>query len=529
MDSATTSGSRISAYLRSLLLRVADAIDKADPRVLIFILLCGNFLGYQPTPNEENYLALAKQYVDPQWIPGSESLNEWPGTRVIFQWIVGFCLQFFTFEAVTFTGRLISFALFSLALGKLFSWLKFRNLEILFLLQSVYLSHQTFFADEVIFQGFEPKTLAYVMVFYSLHFLLSSRYAASVACAIAATYLHVLVGGWFFIVLYLYLLFKVRPLQGIVKLGLMYLVAVIPFAVYLGWEILLQTPAALGGVNLDWIYVYFRNPHHLAPFVSKEWFYYRYLPGICWAFGWLTVCILWFQAPSDPQVRALRALNTIIALLLLFALVIASFDRTGVFLKYYPFRIAALGALLVAVQVIVYGLRYIVTTPSAQTVRAAMLALALPTFCYSAVATIHSMYAPHRNLQFDEMAAYLRDNSDEKAVVLLLGSDKLLDPDTPSFSRKARREQFSVYKFVPAGGKKLYSWYVRVLEKEKAEKDIAYVDNLRKAYKIDYVVTRKRVERPGMNQVFANKEFYVYGFPPEGNLAKRAAVSGTRR
>ena len=79
-----------------------------------------------------------------------------------------------------------------------------------------------------------------------------------------------------------------------------------------------------------------------------------------------------------------------------------------------------------------------------------------------------------------------------------------------SLPRRARREVFVDYKFVPAGGVKLYEWYVRMEEKAGVYEDFRRFEALRKKYGVDYIVSMHPVRGLAPHLLFANDTYYLY-------------------
>lgn len=92
----------------------------------IFLVLCINFLLLPISGGENQYLSFAKQFMDPTWIPNSFSLTEFPGTRLIFQYVFGYPLQFLEFDLCTMLFRIFNFALVSVPLAKIFKHFKLK-------------------------------------------------------------------------------------------------------------------------------------------------------------------------------------------------------------------------------------------------------------------------------------------------------------------------------------------------------------------------------------------------------------------
>lgn len=53
-------------------------LEKIDSRLLIFVVLICNNLAFPLSGGEEQYLQYAKQWFQPEWIPGSFTLPNLP-------------------------------------------------------------------------------------------------------------------------------------------------------------------------------------------------------------------------------------------------------------------------------------------------------------------------------------------------------------------------------------------------------------------------------------------------------------------
>ncbi|UCD37995.1 MAG: hypothetical protein JSW54_00460 [Fidelibacterota bacterium] len=484
------------------------AFNKLDTRLFIFVLLCLNYLTFNLTSNEEFYFALAKQFVDPDWLPHSFSLVEWPATRFLYQLLVGSMLSFLSFEQTAFFSRLLSCLLFAFPLARLFRHLKLTNLEVLFLLQVIYFGQQSLFAGEWIFGAFKPKTLAYVSLFYGLDYLLSGKHLKGILATLVATYIHALVGSWFALIYFLYLAVRKQPLRTILRLAALYMVVVAPLLVYLAKPILIDNPTAINGINLDWIYVYFRHPHHLAPFKSLLFFAREFLAGVLVSLAWFLLCIFVFRSLEDQHVRKLNLLNIITFSILFASLLFAIFDRNGVYLKFYPFRISALSMLFIILQSAIMLKKYILPERYATSIAAILLCLSLPGLADNSLRTVRRLAEPHVRPDLETLADYVREHTDQRDVFIFTGFQD--QEDELSFSRKTRRENFVLDKFVPTGGKKLYEWYQRLQQKEQIGKDLEALFELTDTYRVDYLVANRPHEHQRLIPVYQNTTYFVY-------------------
>ena len=323
--------------MKTILRRLVNRVNRVDKRLLIFALLFLNTLSLVLGENEEEYFAFAKAFMDQAWIPGAKSVIDIPGTRIFFDTVIGFALRYATFEQVALVGRCLIALLFAFPLARIFTKLRFTNLESIFLLQLIcVLSHQSFFGKEWIFRSFETKTISYVFVFYSLYYLLDTRYLRSVLFAGFAVYFHILVGGWYALLLFVFLLVSGTPLKSILRYALVFSALTAPFGLYLADTYLVDNPGIIDGVRISQIYVYLRNPHHLAIISQIGHWGSSTQIGVILSLlaGWL--CMRLYHTSRDEVIRKLALFNIVLFGQQLVSILIALKDTTGCFSQVLP-------------------------------------------------------------------------------------------------------------------------------------------------------------------------------------------------
>jgi hypothetical protein len=483
---------RISTFLFT-------AFEKADLRLMIFVLLCLNFLSFSLSSNEEAYLPLAKQFMNPDWIPNSFTFTEWPGNRLLFQFITGWLLKYLTFEQVAFGGRLLVFLIIAFPVGRLFRKLEIGNLPALLLLQ-FYLVRQNYFAGEFIFGDFEAKSLAYIMVFAGLNCLFNRKYLFAACWAVPAAYLHILVGGWFFFLVLVFTLFSAQKFSILLKQVLVFSVLIAPFALYLAREVL-SSGSVIQGVNIDQVYVFFRNPHHTAPLSVQAHLLRTMLQvaGTAIVFG-LTLFV--FSKKKGPVFDDLYLLNVIILTVLFISLAISLIDHTGVFLKFYPFRLAALGLLLMYLYV--YKL-VSVKWQSPALVQLILLSFGLYLLIAASLQTLKGFMHNTSRPSYEALVDFVSSHTDPSDIFLSLGDYDL------SFSRRTSREVFVNLKFDPGGGRKIYEWYHRIGERKKLSHNTAYINQIMNNYKLSYLLSDHLLPPcSALKLAFQNADYYLY-------------------
>ncbi|MDR1699137.1 MAG: hypothetical protein LBR75_04875 [Prevotellaceae bacterium] len=476
-------------------------INKLDSRLLIFLLLCLNLLSFSVDSNESAYFPLAKQFIDPAWIPGSFSFTEWVGTRYLFQLIAGYALQFLSFEQLSFFGRIVNFALFAFPLGLIFRELKIKNIGILLILQlyALDIGHQYLVGQEWIFQGFEAKTIAYIFIFYSFYYVLKERYLWAALFAALASYFHILVGGWFFVLLFLYIFVKERNVKTLFLSVVTYLLVALPFIAYLALH-LDKSGSVINAVDIDYVSVFVRNAHHVAPLHSK--YVGSVIPRVVVCVILLWTSIVYFNKNNNEFVRKLSLIGSISVVIVLVGLVITFIDVNGRLLKYYLFRISAIGTFS-------YVLMFALLLRDKYGQKVNLRAIAFVAF------TLLFLYGIGKNIKrqvdycndmqpVEELTGFACQHTPADAVFLFLGKEETLFPS------KARREILVLYKCDPGGGEKIYEWYMRVLDRNRLIENINYIDTITQKYKLDYLIDVKKIEDTRLREVYRNSQYYLY-------------------
>ncbi len=511
--------------MKNILRRIVNTVNRTDKRLLIFVLLFLNTLSLVLGENEEEYFAFARAFMDQTWIPGAKSVIDIPGTRILFDTVIGFALRHATFEQVALAGRCLIALLFAFPLARIFTKLRLTNLESLFLLQLIcVLSHQSFFGKEWIFRSFETKTISYVFVFYSLFYLLDTRYLRSVLFAGFAVYFHILVGGWYALLLFVFLLVSGTPLKSILRYALVFSALTAPFGLYLADAYLVDNPGIIDGVRISQIYVYLRNPHHLDIIRQIGHWGSSAQIGVILSLlaGWL--CVHLYVSNRDEVIRKLALLNIVIFGQQLVSLLIALKDTSGAFLKFYPYRTSSLSLFLVSLLLMVLAKRSFSRPESPAEGTAgghAMVVASVMIVCitaglgvnlYKNIRDSHDLLwpAPETSARMS-LYGWIKTHTPPNAVFLNLNQRLRDDLD---FMRKTERDRFSVSKFVPTSNRMIYDWYRRVQEKDRVKADIAYIDELAKKYRIDFVVTKTPLDNLCLRLVYSNDYYFLYSVLP---------------
>jgi hypothetical protein len=500
---------RLITKISDLLWRLdfSKPLESINKTVLVFIIFLLGYLSFDLNGNEEQYMLFAKQFMDPDWIQ-SRYLNEFPGTRLLYQIIIGFFLKYFSFETVLVSFRVILALLYANALGKIYKTLKFSNVHILLHLPVLFLLHQSFFGGSWLFVSVEPKGFSYIFILFALYCYMKAQYKYMIIFLVIGTYFHVLVGGYVFLFLMGCLLFFERPKQRFdhIKLGFIYVILVIPFVYYLQEAI--NAPIDYSPA-VNWIYSYFRHPHHIGIFRDMPYFYAHHFYGVL-----LTAIALCFSlyVHNITKNEHLKRLNTFVLLSLtgvLIAVVIAFFDTEGVLIKYYPFRILTVSTFVLTL--ILSCFIFLSIKPEHLKVWIHITVLISMVFIFKlskpTLTGLYSHFTQKSYLALNAMGDYIKQHTEKDAVVLNFSSDL-------SLNRRFERDRFVVYKFIPAEMNQIPEWYERELFKRKMAGNIELLKGRKESYKINYVLTKHPLNSALLELVHRQDAYYLYKVKP---------------
>jgi len=477
---------------------------------VVLVVLCGNELGFRVRGGEEQYLAFAKQFMNPDWIPGSFSLTEFAGTRIVFQLIVGSLLKVISIENAVFILRLLACTGMAFALARLFRTTRIGWFWGGVVTQLFVMSDQSFFGGEWVIQSFEPKVVAYIFVILALDAFARGRLTRTALLLAAATYFHVLVGGWIGVAIGINLLIT-RENGWFRRFVLPYVGIVFPFVIYL-FFVYFRSPPLETEFDLDWVYAYYRLPHHAGIFVTTAFFIEKQLPGVIASILVLIAAIL-LRNRVRPKMQVFRQLLVIALSVTLFFVPIAwadaqmfEFALAGI-LKYYPFRlsgIAMLLGILLAGDLLRSGLEAL-RYERFGTYAVGTIALLL--FVVQTINHIEDETEPLYSEPYVQAIRYIRENTGTRAVFAILNTS-LDNVEYNAFIRLSERENFSVKKFVPGETHKLNEWYQRQLDLILVNEDNRRAGKLQQKYGVTHILSASML--PTGDLLYENDGWYIY-------------------
>ncbi len=302
----------------------------------VFALLSINFaVGENVTQSELDVLALAKQFANPDWLPGDWQLNEPVTARLAFVVVLYPLVKFLPLVAVSIIGRLTGFAILSLGLAMIGRRIRL-NAPTVCVAVGIYIwLGQSFLdASDSLFKRFEAHVLAYGFLLLALNALLDRRLKRTAVFAGLATSFHFLVGGWGTLALALTAWSQGVGVRRERLIAIGYWFAAASVAMYYVATVLLE-PTVDTIYDLDHVYIFYRNAGALVP---QTWNWELAEVAAAAALGWVLVRARFL----DPVHSASRLVSEFVLWTLVsyfVALLLSPFDFALKILHTYPFRV----------------------------------------------------------------------------------------------------------------------------------------------------------------------------------------------
>jgi hypothetical protein len=303
--------------------------------------------------NEAGKLALARQQVDPGWIPHDWYLNSSQGYQWLFQQLSGRIVIPLGFPLGSLVVRLLGYGLWAWGLAGLTVPLGL-SAALAALATALFSLSQGVMAAEWMVGGAEPKTFAYAALLLAYGAWRGRRWWACGLYSGLACAFHLLVGGFGILALAgLALLRQGRHWNGaaLARWICGCLLTALPVTLALVEQLFARglrpgagsgTEAGAGLPTAGWIYVVLRNPHHLLPssWSGSDWAKALLFLGL---FALAVVLSGARRAGDDPRRQACRDLALWVVMSwppALAGLLLALWDPQSPLLQIYPFRLA---------------------------------------------------------------------------------------------------------------------------------------------------------------------------------------------
>ena len=419
--------------------------------------------------NEANKLAAARHYFHPDWLANDWYLGLETARYEVFNLIMGPLVSYLGFTPAAILGRLLCYTALAAAFSSLGKSLRLPWYATALVLV-LFMPGQSFVAGEWMAGGVEAKSLAYAALLLAVSTYSRSTLSIGAAWLGGAISLHPLIGAY-----------GGLCLAGATAVTCRWrherLLTMLPRQ----WPILLTglpgIAAILGELQSSthadphyatWIYVFFRNPHHLLP---EAWD----VPPWKWTailIAAASSAVFMVAAPRVGRIRFVAAF-VLFALLIFVVGIVSWLVNAPLLLKYYPFRLAdtfvPLWFLTFSVWLFVRrkGIKRVLARWSAMVpvgpLAAALLTLAAIFLVRSAVVAVREGYtrfgsfynATGLGFEAPPMLAWIANNTDRNAVLLVPATES-------STYLHAERAVVVTFKHAPHSDSGIVQWFERI-------------------------------------------------------------------
>ena len=305
----------------------------AETFVLWFVVtLTAFYLGL--AGNETDTMAYARHAADPTWLPNDWFLTRQIPYRGLFNALLGHLLEIVGTTPGIVVGRLLSFALFAFACQRLIAA---AHVPLALGVAIVYWNINRITgiaAGEWMVRGLETKAFAWPFVLLAVAALLRQRWRSYWLSLGAALSFHVLVGAYAFLGLAAATLaVHRRAALGALRDSWAFFVTGVPGLVVVVVHVLQQSGSETSE-NAWWLYVAFRNPHHVIP----NWPLFAWMVLI----GLGLVNVFLFRMSPHAPARTLAAVALAWEACTVIGLALFLTGQTEL-LRFYWFRMADVG------------------------------------------------------------------------------------------------------------------------------------------------------------------------------------------
>jgi hypothetical protein len=291
--------------------------------------------------NEYVYFMQPFRQVAPENFSEFSAAFDVSDARMVWDVVVGHLIVWFGYETAHTVMRLGMAIGYAVAFGLFFNALRLSSLDGIFAVGIFLLMGEQILGKEWLFQGVESKTVAYALVVVGLAFMTQGRLSAAMCMAVVATYVHFLVGGFWFIAFLAYDVLRDWSLRRLVRVAGIYVLLVIPLIALIAYQQFVSLHAPPQQPSANYLYAAFRHPFHVAPFsngiLSGHWLFGSVL--LFAMFVWFLFLSRFDRSAPRPFVYWVTGLLGY----LLLALGISAFDlQTELFGKFHIFRPSSL-------------------------------------------------------------------------------------------------------------------------------------------------------------------------------------------
>lgn len=431
--------------------------------VFSFFLLRGMPLAWPLNGNEEDYLAQAHKFANPNLYGPYSSIISDSYSIVVFKALMGSVINTVGFERAEVFGRGVAIVAYSIAFAFLADALSLSLLGLISSLCIFFLCGQATMGGEWLFLGVEAKVLSYACVVAALgvYLRLPTKSGVLTFWLALAVYLHFLVGGFWAALLIAIDAYR-NGVRSAIGIALPLFVCVLPLLLVLVWERLAFNGMGPDvGHTADWIYSIFRSPHHTSPFANPDIFA-TFRNGFLLApFLFALSLFLTYSADTRAEEIFSDLLIFVYAFLLLAIGLSWAFSESGVLGKFYLFRPVSLALLLLIIAVWLKLAKFV--KDKGALAAASLVFAVLPPIAIVGASAKNNLKGSLAQIRLEPrpvdaaLSDFVNRTVAENAVILVHPRVELLFTE-----RQLGRATYVAAKFIPTRPDQILEWYARV-------------------------------------------------------------------
>ena len=412
-------------------------------------------------PNEDFYFIQSLVKVAPETAHPYGVAFDTSNARILSEWLIGYPVRWLGYEGAHVLLRLVMAVLYGISLAYCITGLRLSALDALLALMIFVMVGPDIMGGEWLFEGVEPKTFAYALVFLGFGFAFRGRQLAAAVSMALATWFHFLVGGFWALAWLGYILLVQRTVRPLARPAALFGVLVLPVFLLLVIDQYVAGAAAVPahGLDADYIYAIVRSAHHSAPFHDlgrlPEW-----LDGLALCLAMILALGFLASRPPRPE-RSLYLWAAALFAYLVLAMILSWFDReSGFFGKFFLFRPSSL-ILIFGILALFVAFEQLFGNPSARRYAKTVAALLIVPLSFWEAGDSKLREITIDRGQYSDLAdleRFIEESTEPGSIVV---SDPAAGLQRPALSlpRVIDRPMLVTEKITPTNPAGIYRWY----------------------------------------------------------------------
>lgn len=457
--------------------------------------------------NQEIYMALAKWWANPSWIPGSFYFSDPPGTRIGFVALLYPFWNSFSFEQVSIATTFVNLFLLGGVWFLILKQVTKLNILLVVLIHLTLFSglgSQGFYSGEWMFGEAEPKTFAYLFCLVGLYCHLRKQEVLTFLLIAVAAHFHVVIAGWFLAIMLMENLYS-NSLKSTLKGTIVFGLGFLPLFIYLLGQYFQGGVKTFEGADSIFIN---SLTNHLRPWLvkGKEARFYWGLLFACISAG----IAFWRLKRCDQRITIFYRLSLYSFLIPTFLLLFAPWEWFNPFLKLFPFRLTLLQKYFLIIPLVIELSEYLQPKRFGKYLTAASIVILVVSGALRLNKNIFQKFNQLNKAR--DISAFISQKYAPGINVFYLDANtKKFDDELDSLARLSRINPFFVNKFLPFSPGKMIEWQRRLILTELIQNDPTAI-SLLKNEPVEVVISKNPLTNPSLQFVSTIGAYNIYDY-----------------